>query len=544
MSLRLPSFLLAVGAAAAAGMAVLTHGCASFPDYDLDRDAAPSDGSSGSLDRDAAAASDGSTPPPPSTPQCVPPIAPVDTSGTRTLVGTGTAASCTESALRETLPQVPAGGVLAFDCGTQPVTISLTETLVLDATRSLVIDGGNIVTLDGGDAVRILSWQRGGFRANNQSLVLQGLRFAHGRARGSDGDEAGSGEEGSGGALFFQDGLLRIHQCSFQDNAAENGTGGGAVYASGALSVQISSSTFTNNRAASGGAVLSNHADLSVFDSSFLQNQALGTGGIGGMGGAIYAQGGTEGAHRYCGLLATENQAEAGGALMRTHSGAPRVDTTIEYSTIASNRTQAGGGSGVKLQRVDATISAVSLVDNETTGAGAFNMFDGALVLVNTTVARNTGAFAGLALGTVSGTLRNCTIAENHALAFNAAVSGASSSLTLVNSIVSDNVSDNAQPTNPQSCGGGFDDAPSSPSSMGGGAGSIQFPGTGFDGPCAPSVQVVPPALGTLDSSGARPVYVPAASSPARRANTEFCPETDALGVARPASGCTAGAVQ
>src|SRR5690349_6343201 len=68
-------------------------------------------------------------------------------------VGNGTAASCTEAALRNALTF--AGGekssVIQFKCGGAPVTITVTATLTVpDNTR---IDGNALITLDGQNAI-------------------------------------------------------------------------------------------------------------------------------------------------------------------------------------------------------------------------------------------------------------------------------------------------------------------------------------------------------------------------------------------------------
>ncbi len=78
--------------------------------------------------------------------QPLPPEAlPEDTSTPTTVVGTGTAASCTDSALAAAVAR---GGVVTFDCGPEPVTIPVTATLEFQTDRHTVIDGGNRVTLE------------------------------------------------------------------------------------------------------------------------------------------------------------------------------------------------------------------------------------------------------------------------------------------------------------------------------------------------------------------------------------------------------------
>ena len=87
-----------------------------------------------------------------------------------TVVGTGTAGSCTEAALSTALT---AGGIVTFACGSAPVTVTVTKTLELPTTLDTVIDGGGSVTIDGGGAVRILDWNSANYRANTHKLTLQ-----------------------------------------------------------------------------------------------------------------------------------------------------------------------------------------------------------------------------------------------------------------------------------------------------------------------------------------------------------------------------------
>ena len=100
--------------------------------------------------------------PPPAT--CAPPITAVDTSTpTAVVVGTGTAASCTEAALSSALTK---GGIVTFNCGAAPATITVTATIELPTTVDTVIDGGGTVTIDGGGTVRILDWNHDNYRVN------------------------------------------------------------------------------------------------------------------------------------------------------------------------------------------------------------------------------------------------------------------------------------------------------------------------------------------------------------------------------------------
>ena len=81
--------------------------------------------------------------------------APADTSAPTEVVGTGTPESCTSEAF---VAAVAGGGIITFDCGPEPVTITLEETakIVNDTGPEIVIDGGGLVTLSGAGQRRIL----------------------------------------------------------------------------------------------------------------------------------------------------------------------------------------------------------------------------------------------------------------------------------------------------------------------------------------------------------------------------------------------------
>jgi hypothetical protein len=70
------------------------------------------------------------------------------------VIGNGKPASCTSAAV---VRDVAAGGIIAFNCGPEPVTIVMTRTARVVKTRRLVVlDGGGRVTLSGGGRRRIL----------------------------------------------------------------------------------------------------------------------------------------------------------------------------------------------------------------------------------------------------------------------------------------------------------------------------------------------------------------------------------------------------
>jgi hypothetical protein len=71
-------------------------------------------------------------------------------------VGDGSPVSCTRAALQTA---IDAGGLVTFNCGPNPHTITLDQTLSLDmqstsASLTVTIDGGGLITLSGANARR------------------------------------------------------------------------------------------------------------------------------------------------------------------------------------------------------------------------------------------------------------------------------------------------------------------------------------------------------------------------------------------------------
>lgn len=82
-----------------------------------------------------------------------------DVSNPTTVVGTGTPESCTPEILEAAIHK---GGIVTFNPGSDPVTITLAHTLKIinnagvNKDGDLIIDGGGKVTLSGGGRCRIL----------------------------------------------------------------------------------------------------------------------------------------------------------------------------------------------------------------------------------------------------------------------------------------------------------------------------------------------------------------------------------------------------
>ena len=242
-----------------------------------------------------------------------------DVSSPTTVVGTGTAASCTGDAF---VAAVAKGGVITFDCGADPATIVLTQTAKVfnDKGTKLVIDGGNKVTLSGGGKIRILYmatcdqaqvYPPGPGDCNTNpgvQLVVQNITFVDGSAKGiPEGGNNGAG----GGAIHAQGGSLKVVNARFFNNVCDDlgsDLGGGAIRkldylvaagAGPARPVWIVNSTFggkagLGNSCANGGALSSIGVSWNIINTLLSENTAVGHGandGDGGNGGAIYNDG-------------------------------------------------------------------------------------------------------------------------------------------------------------------------------------------------------------------------------------------------------------
>jgi hypothetical protein len=282
---------------------------------------------------------------------------PVNTSHPTHVVGNGTAASCTSSAV---VAAVAAGGVITFSCGSTPVTITMAATAkVRNASAQVVIDGGGKVTLSGGGARRILymdtcdqaqGWATS--HCDNQAtphLTLQNLTFADGNSTGQE------AEGGGGGAVLVRGGRFTVINSRFVRNRCDStgpDLGGAALRVLSqydGLPVYVVNSTFGG--ASGQGGVCSNGGALSsigvswvVLDSLLSDNSAIGHGANpasagtpgGGSGGAIYTDGNTY-TVRIAGTLIEGNHANEGGGAVFYVSNDRSGTMSIESSTLSHN---------------------------------------------------------------------------------------------------------------------------------------------------------------------------------------------------------------
>jgi hypothetical protein len=263
----------------------------------------------------------------------------VNTSHPNHVIGTGSPAGCTSSAV---VRAVAAGGIITFDCGSKPVTIVMTATASVPKTRHLVVlDGGGLVTLSGGGNRRILfsdtcagKWSTDD--CVNQPyprIVVQNITFedgfngTHQATCTANIPRCWYGGVDGGGAIYAEGGQFKAVNSRFVNNRCyQDGPdlGGGAIRALAQYRnrpVYITSDTFTGGRCSNGAALSSISVQWSVYNSVFTNNKAIGWGANpaasgtpgGGSGGAIYNDG-TDYNTLIAGTIMRNNLAREGGS--------------------------------------------------------------------------------------------------------------------------------------------------------------------------------------------------------------------------------------
>ena len=199
-----------------------------------------------------------------------------------------------------------------------------------------------------------------------------------------------TGKSTNGGAIFLQNAgaSAEIINCTFTENTATNY--GGAVeqnnnVTDGAL--KIVNTTFMNNAAKGGGALLTRMGDITVEHCSFEHNEATGT-----SGGAWYASLKTAVTYKVAGCYFGENLSAAhGGAILSTSKNATFTNCTFYKNEI----TGANNGGGALALQGDATIYNCTFVDNkgvhETYGSGIHIASKAIVQIYNSILVRGIG---------------------------------------------------------------------------------------------------------------------------------------------------------
>jgi hypothetical protein len=286
---------------------------------------------------------------------------PEDISNPDQIIGNGTPESCTADAF---INAVAKGGKIVFNCGAEPVKITLDRSAKVfnDANKDIVIDGAGLITLSGGGKTRILymntcdqnqHWTTS--HCQNQDhprLTVQNLTFA-------DGDSRTESEYVGGGAIWVRGGRFKAVNSRFFNNACDSlgpDVGGAAIRVFSQynnLPVYIVNCTFGGapgygNFGSNGGGISSIGVSWTIINSLFSYNRAIGNGGNpsqagtsgGGSGGAIYNDGNTM-TLTILGTRIEKNKVNAYGSAIffvtNDHSGNIRIDNSVIRNNIGGS---------------------------------------------------------------------------------------------------------------------------------------------------------------------------------------------------------------
>jgi Chlamydia polymorphic membrane protein (Chlamydia_PMP) repeat len=496
----------------------------------------------------------------------------VDNAFSAGVVGNGTAASCTESALNSALS---GGGTVTFNCGNVAKTIPITSEKIIAINTA--IDGFNLTTLDGGSATRFFQVKPGiGLTLNNLALT-NGYSAAQGGAIHSGG---------------YQNTALTINHCSFANNVSgqPGQAGGGAIY-SAVGSLTVTNSSFTNNKASMGGAIRILGSNLTVIGSTFTGNKAIDP--TLGNGGAIII----DGARGDNGKIIVRNSRFAnnsatsyGGALFNNiynnnttaitdslfssnavgggsgnaqggaiwSNGDPKLKEnwlvnannttlTIVNTTVSGNFAgKQGGGIWIARHPNGSVISRSTFSGNTadtSMGGGIVQGDNGKLTLMNSTLSGNkakgpTSMGAGIYVGkAASATITNVTVVDNVANWQAGGIFGGKN-VILMNSILAHNIALNG--------GNNWNIKHNCFEPMTNGGNNIQFPNP-IDPTCTADIMIADPKLGALADNGGQTLTRALLNGSPASQKAGACPPTDQRGIMRPnpvGTACDIGAFE
>lgn len=182
----------------------------------------------------------------------------------------------------------------------------------------------------------------------------------------------------SAGGIFNQGGIVSLTSCSVTNNVSIDGTGGGIVSTGVGSSLNIKSSSVTNNAVltgtinAYGGGIVVDHGTLKISDSKVAYNSATSLAGVHASGGgivSIVSAGVTITNSEVLANRVISYQDCTGGGIVLTNDSTPAVisATSISMNSSVSHNSIAIGG-GVYTYNETATFSSCTIKGNTTIG--------------------------------------------------------------------------------------------------------------------------------------------------------------------------------
>jgi predicted outer membrane repeat protein len=225
------------------------------------------------------------------------------------------------------------GGSVTFNCGTSPVTITVTRTIEI-ISADTTIDGGGLITISGGNSVVV-------FVKDSVNFTVQNLTIANGYS---------SGSFGGGGIVSYNSGTLTVTNSTFSGNSSAGIDDGGGIASYGNGPLTVTNSTFSGNTAGGrGGGIFNTSGTLTVTNSTFSSNSATGGGGIFNVtsgpltvtnstfssneGGGIY----NSGTLTVTNCTFSGNSASQGGGIYNSEGAATVTNTIVANSTSGGN---------------------------------------------------------------------------------------------------------------------------------------------------------------------------------------------------------------
>jgi hypothetical protein len=506
------------------------------------------------------------------------------------LITVTTNADSGAGSLREAIAQAQPGDTIQFDSSLANQTITLTSG-GFAISNNLTIDGAGApgLTISGNNATRIFGVDQGGtnftlknltladaFLPNdiggaihtvpNVTLTVENCQFNNNVSRG-------------GAAIFIRDhSTLTVTNCKFDGNdGATYGDieiSGGAIAGLEKCNITITDSEFTDNKGINGGAIYSIFSNLTVENSTFINNDSTpgaplaspANGYLRGYGGAIYVDGASipNDPRFYSGslpgdpvggdiiirnsLIEGNRAAGQGGGLFLF--GYPQDKVTVENSTIINNEVIAGLngdsiGGGLRSGPTQLTINNTTFANNKALDEGGGLYFDGEDPVsitnstfsgnqaVNTENTENTGAGGAIAvrtwLPTAVTNIVNTTFADNSAGSEAGAIVTGEQPIIIRNSIFANNTAGSSSNLNQQTNRELTD-----------GGGNLQWsPRNPSDNNVTANILIADPQLAPLqDNGGGILTRALLPGSPAIDAGSNLgAPTTDQRGEIRPQDG-------
>ncbi len=439
------------------------------------------------------------------------------------VVGTGTAASCTEAAFDAVFSkaQSSGGGVITFNCGGAPSAI------VFGAYKAVAtnteIQGGDLITLSGNNVAGLFQVFAPGTLKLSNLVITRGYGSAgaienFGRLTITDARLEGNTATVAGGAVTNHgDATLSNVVVTGNEAAGE----GGGILADGGIT-RITNSQITANRGLRGAGLAVTGGAVEIDGSTIARN-------FGNSGGGVYLLTGSVSLLR---TVVSANSAPEGAGVMQ-RGGTFNLNEVIiadngDFS--ASNGTVVGGG--FNQEQGTAVFNSVSIIRNSAFHGAGILANAGTTTLTNVTISGN-DAKAALGGGTAPGlyvrggnvTLTNVTITGNLTADAQAVVERRSGTLVMKSTVLANGTSKNCKTPLAATFSYSSDDT------------------CNFGGPRDNAVLLFEP-LAT--NGGFTLTQMPQAGNPVIDNGAGLgCPTVDQRGVARPSGlACDAGAVE